>query len=76
MSSVLKQSRLSHEEYFALEQKEDQRYEYIAGDIFAMVGGSESHALITMNIGAACQCSAQQTLPSLWRRYEGVCPCI
>ena len=53
MSSVLQQNRLSHEEYFALEQREDQRYEYIAGEVFAMAGGSESHALISMNIGAA-----------------------
>ena len=53
MSSVLKQNRLTHEEYFALEQAEDQRYEYHAGEIFAMAGGTESHALISMNIGAA-----------------------
>jgi Uma2 family endonuclease len=45
--------RLSHEEYFALEQSEDQRYEYHAGEVFAMAGGSESHALIAMNLGAA-----------------------
>jgi Uma2 family endonuclease len=44
---------LSHEEYFALEQAEDRRYEYLAGEVFAMAGGSESHALISMNIGAA-----------------------
>lgn len=50
MSSVLKQHRLSHEEYFALEQAEDQRYEYHAGEVFAMAGGSESHALIGSNI--------------------------
>ena len=50
MSSVLKPKGISHEEYFALEQAEDQRYEYIAGDIFAMAGGSESHALIGANI--------------------------
>ncbi len=53
MSSVLKQNRLTHEEYFALEQAEDQRYEYHAGEVFAMAGGTESHALISMNIGAA-----------------------
>lgn len=53
MSSVLKPVRLSREDYFALEQAEDQRYEYSAGDIFLMAGGSESHALIAMNIGAA-----------------------
>ncbi len=50
MSSVLKQNRLTHEEYFALEQAEDQRYEYHAGEVFAMAGGTESHALIGTNI--------------------------
>jgi len=50
MSSVLKQNRLTHEEYFALEQAEDQRYEYHAGEVFAMAGGTESHALISSNI--------------------------
>ncbi len=53
MSSVLKQNRLTHEEYFTLEQAEDQRYEFIAGEVFAMAGGTERHALISMNIGAA-----------------------
>jgi Uma2 family endonuclease len=47
------QNRLSHDEYFALEQQEDLRYEYHAGAVFAMAGGSESHALIAMNTGAA-----------------------
>ena len=50
MSSVLKPNRLTHEEYFALEQAEDQRFEYLAGEIFAMAGGTESHALIGSNI--------------------------
>jgi len=50
MSSLLKPNYITHEEYFALEQSEDQRYEYIAGNIFAMAGGSESHALIGANI--------------------------
>ncbi|MDD5034005.1 MAG: Uma2 family endonuclease [Methylococcaceae bacterium] len=45
--------RLTHDEYFALEQAQDQRYEYHAGEVYAMAGGSESHALISMNIGAA-----------------------
>jgi Uma2 family endonuclease len=45
--------RLSHEDYFALEQSEDWRYEYIAGEVFAMTGGSEAHALISMNAGVA-----------------------
>jgi Uma2 family endonuclease len=44
---------LSHDEYFRLEQEQDQRYEYLAGEVFAMAGGSERHALISMNVGAA-----------------------
>ncbi len=50
MSSVFKPKYLTHEEYFAIEQSEDQRYEYISGEIFARAGGSESHALIGSNI--------------------------
>lgn len=42
--------RLSHAEYFALEQAEDQRYEYHAGEVFCMAGGSERHALIAANV--------------------------
>jgi len=44
---------LTHEEYFQLEQQQDQRYDYLAGEVFAMAGGSERHALISMNTGAA-----------------------
>ena len=47
---LLRQNLLTHEEYFALEQREDQRHEYHAGEIFAMAGDTESHALIGSNI--------------------------
>ena len=30
---------LSHQDYFDLEQAQDQRYEYLAGEVFALVGG-------------------------------------
>ena len=40
---------LSHQDYFDLEQTQDQRYEYLAGEVFAMVGGTEAHALISAN---------------------------
>ena len=51
MSAVLPDPtlRLTHEAYFQLEQDEDHRYEYLAGEVFAMAGGSESHALISAN---------------------------
>lgn len=44
---------LSHDEYFALEQREDWRYEYCAGQVYAMSGGTENHALVSMSAGAA-----------------------
>jgi Uma2 family endonuclease len=50
---IMQTQRLGHAEYFALEQACDQRYEYHAGEVYAMAGGSESHALIAMNLGAA-----------------------
>jgi len=54
MNTVMtSKAAFSHEAYFALEQAEDARYEYLAGEVFAMVGGSERHALISMNLGAA-----------------------
>lgn len=53
MLAKARTTRLTHQQYFALEQAEDQRYEYLAGEVFAMAGGSERHALIAMNAGAA-----------------------
>jgi Uma2 family endonuclease len=51
MNTVLAASgRLSHEAYFALETSEDTRYDYLAGEVFAMAGGSERHALISSNV--------------------------
>jgi Uma2 family endonuclease len=40
----------SLEEYFALEQAGDARYEYWDGDIVCMSGGSRAHSLISSNI--------------------------
>jgi Uma2 family endonuclease len=54
MSTLAPEHRLlTHADYFALEQAEDARYEYWRGEVFAMAGGSESHALIGMSTGAA-----------------------
>jgi len=51
MNTVLAESfYLTHEDYFALEAAEDARYEYLAGEVFAMAGGSERHALISSNL--------------------------
>jgi Uma2 family endonuclease len=40
------------EEYLALEEKADFKSEYYQGEIFAMVGGSYNHNVITGNINA------------------------
>ena len=54
MNTVLAhKSAFSQEEYLALELAEDARYEYLAGEVFAMAGGSERHALISMNMAAS-----------------------
>lgn len=49
MPAQARPRRLTHEEYFELEQGEDQRYEYLAGEVFAMAGGTERHALVSAN---------------------------
>ena len=43
-------SNLTHESYFSLEEELDQKFEYIAGEIFAMSGGSVQHGLIGTNV--------------------------
>lgn len=50
ISAILKDSELlSHQQYFALEKEQSQCFEYICGEVFAMAGGSEKHALISSN---------------------------
>lgn len=47
------QMDLSFDDWLAIERTAtDQRSEYVAGEIFAMAGGSEAHNLIVLNIGA------------------------
>jgi len=42
-------TNLTHETYFALEEEQGQKFEYIAGEVFAMSGGSVNHSLIGTN---------------------------
>lgn len=46
MPSVFESNYITHEEYFALEQREDRRYEYIAGKVIAIPDCTENHSLI------------------------------
>ncbi|MBA3533412.1 MAG: Uma2 family endonuclease [Ardenticatenales bacterium] len=52
MSSQPK-SYLTAEDYLALERQADYRSEYYRGEIFAMVGASREHNLISLNIAAS-----------------------
>lgn len=45
-----RQSSLTPEEYLAIERKSETRHEYFDGEMFAMVGASKRHNLITANI--------------------------
>ncbi|HIO92092.1 MAG TPA: Uma2 family endonuclease [Leucothrix mucor] len=53
------QPYLSHEEYFALEEGLQQKFEYVAGEVFAMTGGSVSH-------GSICANSVTTLMKNLW----------
>jgi Uma2 family endonuclease len=48
---------LTPEEYLAIERRAEYKSEYLAGEMFAMVGASRKHNLITVNI---CVALAQQ----------------
>lgn len=51
--SAAPQPRLSFEDWLAIERTATvQRSEYVAGEVFAMAGGTEEHNLIVLNVGA------------------------
>ncbi|GAB3638471.1 Uma2 family endonuclease [Hymenobacter arcticus] len=52
--------RYTPEEYFALEETSEKRYEYVAGELFAITGTSKSHNLIKSNLVAALRPGARQ----------------
>lgn len=45
--------KLSPQAYLEQERRSEAKNEYIAGEVFAMSGGSPAHNLICMNIGAS-----------------------
>jgi Uma2 family endonuclease len=48
--SALPKQRMTVGEYFALEKESGVRHEYYFGEVFAMVGASENHNIITGNL--------------------------
>ncbi len=53
MSAVLAPTKMSAQEYLAWEDAQDERHEYVDGEIVAMVGVRMNHNLITGNAYAA-----------------------
>ena len=50
MIAVPNNPRISTEEYFEWESKQEIRYEYINGEVFAMAGGTIDHSAISANL--------------------------
>lgn len=50
MIAVPNNPKISVDEYFEWEAKQEVRYEYINGDVFAMAGGTIDHSAIAANL--------------------------
>ena len=59
-----KDKKLTVEEYFALEEELDQKFEYVNGEIFDMTGGSINHSLISKNVTTSLD-NASKELPCI-----------
>lgn len=46
-------ARMSYPEYLALEAESEIKHEYLAGEVFAMAGGSITHGALAMAVGTA-----------------------
>lgn len=51
--SVATQKRISEQEYLSLERQAEVRHEYVAGEMFAMAGGSRRHSRLAVNFASA-----------------------
>ena len=53
MTALQQAPRFDYETYLVWEETRDERHEYVAGEVFAMSGGSDAHYTITGNAFAA-----------------------
>jgi Uma2 family endonuclease len=53
MATQRHSQRSTVEEYFALDDSSDAKYEYVDGHVYMMSGGTKSHSRVAFNIGAA-----------------------
>ncbi len=57
--SALPQQRMTVEEYLALERQDQDRHEYLDGEVFAMGGASWNHGLLVGNVFASIHAQLQ-----------------
>ena len=70
--------RYTLEEYFELERKSEERFEYWNGEVFGMSGVSEEHAEIETNLIVSLKSKLRDrycpsTRSRMWTRITGSC---
>ena len=53
MSNPATKTALDAETYLAWEEQQPEKHEYIAGEVFAMVGARRDHVVVSLNLAAA-----------------------
>ncbi len=53
MGSAQEKTTFSAQEYLAWEAEQIDKHEYVAGEVFGMVGARRVHAVVTLNLGSA-----------------------
>lgn len=59
MSAIKKPKGYTVDEYLAREARAEVRHEYVAGQVYAMAGGTRRHNRIVMNLGSRLHAAAQ-----------------
>jgi len=53
MTNLATQSGFDAEAYLAWEEQQPEKHEYLAGEVFAMVGARREHVVVSLNLAAA-----------------------
>src|SRR5688500_16788751 len=68
MRQITEYDQVSYDEYLLIEEESiDVRHEYVDGFLYAMVGASKNHSVITGNIEAALRPAARRTQCRIYR---------
>lgn len=83
MTAVPEKKTYTFEEYLALEQASETRYEYWDGEVFAMAGTTRRHNVMVQNLTRllypfvrrnGCQTFAESVKQEIWKRQRYVYP--